>query len=346
MNKWAKTPYANLRRYEASGTFFVNAKVRGRKLRRSLKTKSLEIAKEKLDTLLATERAKVPTNDEDWTFKELIDEYLSEIEANYLLKPRSKAYRVETVGMIRRTWPELDGMNPRRLTQQAVKDWSRKLVEKYAPSRFNGAVETMRAILRLGMARGIVGENLAMSIKRASVPLTPPNLPNSAQFKKLLKRLDAIRERKPAAQLVRLLAYTGMRVGAVPSVMRSNIDLERNEFILPKIKMQEAPVRIPMIGELRTLAKKLLKQHKGEGPLFEIANPRRALRTVCKELGIERLTPHDLRHIFATRCLESGVDVRTVAAWLCHRDGGALLLKRYAHLRNDHSHKMAKKVKF
>jgi len=48
MEKWAKTQYANLTRYVPSGTYFVHAKVRFGKLRRSLKTKSLEIAKSKL----------------------------------------------------------------------------------------------------------------------------------------------------------------------------------------------------------------------------------------------------------------------------------------------------------
>ncbi|MDA1277859.1 MAG: tyrosine-type recombinase/integrase [Verrucomicrobia bacterium] len=58
------------------------------------------------------------------------------------------------------------------------------------------------------------------------------------------------------------------------------------------------------------------------------------------------LTHHDLRHLFATRCIESGVDIPTVSRWLGHKDGGALAMKVYGHLRNQHSASMAKLVKF
>lgn len=64
-------------------------------------------------------------------------------------------------------------------------------------------------------------------------------------------------------------------------------------------------------------------------------------------MGIEpHLTPHDLRHLFATHCMESGVDVKTVASWLGHKDGGRLLLERYTHLRSEHSQEMAKRIRF
>ena len=53
-----------------------------------------------------------------------------------------------------------------------------------------------------------------------------------------------------------------------------------------------------------------------------------------------------LRHLFATRCIESGVDIPTVSRWLGHKDGGALAMKVYGHLRDQHSVDMAQKVTF
>lgn len=44
--------------------------------------------------------------------------------------------------------------------------------------------------------------------------------------------------------------------------------------------------------------------------------------------------------------MESGVDVKTVASWLGHKDGGRLLLERYTHLRSEHSQEMAKRIRF
>jgi hypothetical protein len=50
--------------------------------------------------------------------------------------------------------------------------------------------------------------------------------------------------------------------------------------------------------------------------------------------------------LFATRCIESGVDIPTVSRWLGYRDGGALAMKTYGHLRREHSIAQAQKVSF
>jgi hypothetical protein len=50
--------------------------------------------------------------------------------------------------------------------------------------------------------------------------------------------------------------------------------------------------------------------------------------------------------LFATRCIEAGVDIPTVSRWLGHVDGGALAMKVYGHLRRSHSQESAKLVTF
>ena len=36
-----------------------------------------------------------------------------------------------------------------------------------------------------------------------------------------------------------------------------------------------------------------------------------------------------MRHLFITRCMELNINVRVIADWVGHNDGGALILKRY-----------------
>ena len=72
---------------------------------------------------------------------------------------------------------------------------------------------------------------------------------------------------------------------------------------------------------------------------------KRSLQTSCELAGLPRLSHHSFRHLFATRCIESGVDLPTVARWLGHQDGGALLSRTYFHLVDEHSRRMAAKVR-
>jgi hypothetical protein len=45
--------------------------------------------------------------------------------------------------------------------------------------------------------------------------------------------------------------------------------------------------------------------------------------------------------MFITRAIELGVDIKVIAQWQGHKDGGALLLKTYSHVRPVHSQRMA-----
>jgi Phage integrase family len=49
--------------------------------------------------------------------------------------------------------------------------------------------------------------------------------------------------------------------------------------------------------------------------VFRVGECQKALDRACKKVGTDRITHHDLRHLFATRCIESGVDIPTVSRW-------------------------------
>src|SRR5205823_14798343 len=80
--------------------------------------------------------------------------------------------------------------------------------------------------------------------------------------------------------------------------------------------------------------------------VFAVRECQKAFDRACKKVGTDRITHHDLRHLFATRCIESAVDIPTVSRWLGHKDGGALAMKTYGHLRREHSIAQAQRVSF
>ena len=73
---------------------------------------------------------------------------------------------------------------------------------------------------------------------------------------------------------------------------------------------------------------------------------RGSVKTVCAKLGIPYFNHHAMRHLFITRCMELNINVGVIAAWVGHKDGGALILKRYSHVRPAHAAEMAEKVTF
>ena len=45
--------------------------------------------------------------------------------------------------------------------------------------------------------------------------------------------------------------------------------------------------------------------------------------------------------MFITRAIERGVDVKVIAEWQGHKDGGKLILDTYTHVNRAHSYRMA-----
>jgi integrase len=70
-----------------------------------------------------------------------------------------------------------------------------------------------------------------------------------------------------------------------------------------------------------------------EEPILRIAEAQITLTRACKSIGTHRLTHHDFRHLFATRCLETGIAPNIAADWMGHADGGVLVLQTYGHVR-------------
>ena len=56
----------------------------------------------------------------------------------------------------------------------------------------------------------------------------------------------------------------------------------------------------------------------------------RCCQRVCQEQGLPRLTPHTLRHCYATHLLEAGIDTRTIQALLGHHRVGTTAV--YTHV--------------
>ena len=106
---------------------------------------------------------------------------------------------------------------------------------------------------------------------------------------------------------------------------------------------------VPMIPEMRQLLERLRAERSNEplgATVARVSSCNGSLKNACRRLGIAHISQHDLRHLFATTCIESGVDIPTVSRWLGHKDGGALAMKVYGHLRDQHSVAMAQKVSF
>ena len=161
-----------------------------------------------------------------------------------------------------------------------------------------------------------------------------PNVLSDAEARAVIGRV-----RKPVARIACLLMYAcGLRISEAATLEVTRIDGVNGliRVVGKGNKERCVPVPAPVLAELRQLWKThgnkrwLCPNQKGDGPVA-----RHTLwdtfSKVIGEAGIKaRVTPHTLRHSYATRLIECGVPLRIVQILLGHASIGTTAL--YTHL--------------
>ena len=107
--------------------------------------------------------------------------------------------------------------------------------------------------------------------------------------------------------------YTGCRRSEALTVTWDDIDFERNTIYIRETKNTGARRVVPLFKELRSVLSRL--PHSPDGLLFH-CSPEYATKSFKELCPAHHL--HDLRHTFATRCLECGIAIKVVQKWLGH----------------------------
>ena len=170
---WQKTQFANLVRYIPSGIYFARFKVRGKLIRKSLKTDTLTVAKLRLGDMEKAERQTAESQSNatrgKMTFGDALKIYRERVTGNVSLKQRSKAYYAERVTALIKSWPSLERTDVRRLSSSDCLAWAASFGNGASATAFNNTVKVLRDTLAIAMECGARYDNPALSIKRAGV---------------------------------------------------------------------------------------------------------------------------------------------------------------------------------
>ena len=381
---WETTKEPNLLRNGKSGRYYGRFKVAGKAKWFNCDTDDFKVAVVRLSeertrisrTRLATAHVEAGVA----TMGEIAKIYRQQVQDSDL-NEKSKRRYLEHVAAIEKTWPEFITMKPDRLTRGAVLGWRdrvrrdgtgfvppgakarSKMIDGTSPAGINKLIDAIRRMVGIAVERGQLAAS-PLQGRGLKLKATPrkPQLPEPDTLEAVFKNIESRGLGRPldCAELCRALAYTGARISEAAELSWSDVDFGRGILRIHGTKTDTAEREVPMVPSARALLEKIrarrmefLKLTEGEGAkldpkakVFQVAEASKALARACKEVGVAKLTHHDLRDAFTTSCIEAGVDIPTVAAWLGHADGGALLMRTYAHHRRAHGLTQAAKVTF
>ena len=172
---------------------------------------------------------------------------------------------------------------------------------------------------------------------------------------------------KPKLYGIVLCLYTGLRIGELLALKKKEVDLFRHLIVVENTaydghdaeghyqrmettaKTKSSKRVIPIPKQILPLVRALYKT-KGtdylitdHGKPISVRSYQRSFELLLKKQKIPHRGFHTLRHTFATRALECGMDVKTLSELLGHKNPSTTL-SRYAHSLIEHKYSMMNKL--
>jgi integrase len=240
--------------------------------------------------------------------------------------------------------------------EKAAAEWGKRV----SPKMVNKVLTTLTSIVALAKRYKLIKDNPAKEAERLKIAteneddieVTPDRVYSKEEIRKLIQAAESgSRDRL----MLMVPALTGLRIGEVLALTWPAIDLKAGKLEVrlnladsdkgkplmlqpPKTKSSRRTVPLPpeLTRELKVWKLKCPKSEddlvfaRDDGKPYHRNAASNALDTAITKAEIKRLTPHGLRHTFASLLLADGVAVPEVSALLGHKDS-YVTWKVYAH---------------
>ena len=226
---------------------------------------------------------------------------------------------------------------------ELVREYLRKLYEdKYSNRSISRKVSSLKSYFKYLESEGIIKDNFMRLISNPKIEKTLPNYLNYDDLEKLLNFPD--RSNKYGlrdALILEMLYSSGVRVSELANMRLSDIDFNERKILIFGKGSKERYVYYG--SKCADLLDKYLKIDHRDSPYLLIGKRKeklneREIRAIvtdtAKKAGISvHVTPHTLRHTYATHMLNEGADLKSVGDLLGHESLSTTQI--YTHVSNE-----------
>jgi integrase len=331
-----------LYRYK-NGVYYARFKSGGKEIRCSLETTDRKLAERNLAKKKG-DQSKINRSQGKLTLRELGDRWLETIQDS---KPKTLEQKSYIAARIKERWPTGSLVQVAKIKPSDCDLWMTRCAQQsrngFGSSSRNAHVQILKEVFALALRDRIISESPAAHLKYTKRQRPIRLTPTLEQFKAIIADVRAQvfnADAQDSADFLEFLGLAGLGQAEARSLTRADVDLDAGRIITFRHKTSTGFV-VPIFPQLRPLLERLCERKSNRDKIFKIADAKHALTNACKRLGLPPFNQRSLRRMFITRAIEKGVDVKVIAEWQGHRDGGKLILDTYSHVRPEHSDRMA-----
>ncbi len=202
------------------------------------------------------------------------------------------------------------------LTRDTIRLFLEKLSHKpFHPSTVCRILSAVRTFLKYLQREDHLAQDLTLYIEAPSLPRRLPRCLTQAEIKRLFQKTMGLKEEL----ILNILYSTGIRVTELANLRIHSIDLEERTLRIVGKRDKE---RVVLFSETTQRLLTSYVQHlKASSKVLGVSA--KHIQRVVKQLGVRAeiqkpVSPHVLRHSFATHLLENGMDIRVIQELLGH----------------------------
>ena len=258
---------------------------------------------------------------------------------------------------------ELDDLNPLVLQSfitELLQSGNRKTGKGLSANSVNAVISVIQSSLKMAHLLGLTKEYTADKLKRPKLKEKSVECFTLAEQKQIEYAIRSCKKDKLYGII--LCLYSGLRIGELMALQWSDIDFVegvltvskschdgKNGLVIDEPKTTTSRRMIPLPKQLLPILKWLKKRSNSpfvvsaSGSAVSVRSYQRSFELLLKKLKISHKGFHSLRHTFATRALECGMDVKTLSEILGHKNP-TVTLNRYAHSLMEHKANMMNRL--
>jgi integrase len=321
----------------SNGVYYARIKHQGKEIKRSLCTTDRKSAERNLAEFKRQE-CQIDRSQGKVTLANLCERYSKGIQN---LKPKTVDQKRFVAGRIKDNWPTGSRVQVVKIKPSECDEWLARF-ELGASSR-NAHIQCLKEVFALALRDKIIPDSPASHLKYTKRGKPIRLTPTFDQFKAIVAHVRAQvfnADAQDSADFLEFLGLAGLGQAEASSLLRRDVDLEAGQIITFRHKTSTGFV-VPIFPQLRPLLERLCTGKSHRDHIFKIADAKHALANACRRLGYPPFSQRSLRRMFITRAIQKSVDVKVIAEWQGHKDGGKLILDTYSHVNRAHSQRMA-----